>query len=275
MPATSLRSVLTRVLDARAERAAHVGGATSLPDLLERLGRRYAGLAQRRGLGLVLDVDPTLATDLVGPFRSLGAILQRVLEHAMAYPHADRVTLAVDVVHDGAGRQTVHFTVECAMTTDTPALAALDALRNAARALGGTLVLEHGEVCHLIVEIGFIVPPAAPHVDVLALRATLGSPTAMREVIDSLADALAADVGDLEGAMARADTPAVRQWLHRVSGALGMVEATGLAAMGLRLEQDMAMRSLDDMALALDRFAIDATRALAWLRESLSQDPLI
>lgn len=267
--------MLARVLDARAERAAHVDGATCLPDLLERLGRRYAGLAQRRGLRLALEVDPVLSTDLIGPFRTLGEILQRALEHALAHPRGDLVTLAIDVVDDARAHQLVHFTLECAPVQDDTVAAALMALQRKAAAMGGALMLEQDAACHLIIELGFIVPPAPPHVDVIALRSMLGSEAALRQVIDALAEALAADVGDLEGAMARSDVPALRQWLHRVSGALGMVEATGLAAMGLRLEQELATRSPADMALSLNRFAIDATRALSWLRESLAQDPLI
>jgi hypothetical protein len=275
MRAASLRAMLERALEARAERSARVRQATGLPDLLARLGRRYAGLARRRGLQLALDVDPALATDLVGPFGSLGRLLQRVIEHAMAHPIRGRVALAVDVVHDAAGRQTVHFTVECMRSPGLDMDRAWGALHGEAEALGGALLLELGESCHLIVALAFIVPPAPPHVDIVALRAMVGGDVALHQVVDALADALAADVGDLAGTLARGDVPAVRHWLHRVSGALGMVEATGLATMGLQLEHDMAVRSLDDMAPGLRRFATDATRALAWLRESLAADPLI
>ncbi|UPG92236.1 Hpt domain-containing protein [Luteibacter aegosomaticola] len=250
--------------------------ATSLPDLLERLGRRYLSQARRRGVQLALDIDPALATDLVGPFRALAELLQQLIALAIENPHGHRVTLFVDVVHDEPGRQTAHFSVDLA----APPAAATDAfgisdLRRKAQAVGGTLHEELGDACHLSLELGFIVPPAPPHVDVVALRATLGSDEALHEVIDALGNALAADVGHLERALAQADAAAVRQWLHRVSGALGMAEATGLAAMGLRLEQDMVIRSVDDMALAVRRFAVDATRALAWLREGRLHDPLI
>ncbi|HEY4091051.1 MAG TPA: hypothetical protein VGN46_06005 [Luteibacter sp.] len=263
---------MERVLEAHAARAARVGIATSLPDLLERLGRRYLGRAHRRRVRLALDVDPTLATDLVGPIRALGAILQRLLELAIDQPHGELITLRVDVVGDEPGRQTVHFTVD--FLADA-ALETLDSARRMTLSLGGALHVEREDALRAIVELRFLVPPVAPHVDVVALRTTLGSDGALHEVIDALGEALAADVGHLEGALARSDALAVRQWLHRVSGALGMAEATGLAAMGGNLEQEMAVCQLSDMELAVRRFAMDATRALAWLREARTHDPLI
>jgi HPt (histidine-containing phosphotransfer) domain-containing protein len=276
MPLTWWRGAYDRVLDKRAARVAKVTHATSLPDLLERLGRRYLGRAHRRGLQLALHIDPALATDLVGPFRALGELLQPLIELAIAHPHGDQVTLSVDVVSDEPGRQMAHFSVDLTPAPSRDADApGLPALRHHAQSIGGTLHEEHGDTYHLSLELGFIVPPAPPHVDVVALRATLGSDAALHEVIDALGDALAADVGQLERALAQTDAAAVRQWLHRVSGALGVAEATGLAAMGLRLEQDMEIRSVDDMALAVRRFAVDATRALAWLREGHAHEPLI
>jgi len=278
MPARWWRTTVDRWLDARAARAARITHAAGLPDLLERLGQRYRGRAQRRGLQLALEIDPTLGPDLVGPIRGLGDMLQPLMELAIDHPASDVVTLAIDVVRDEPGRQVAHFSMILKPTDDaaTDSFASvIDAIRRRLDTLGGVLAIETADVYRIAIELGFIVPPAAPHVDVVALRTMLGSDAAMREVIDALREALAADVGDLEGALARADAHAVRQWLHRVSGALGMAEATGLSAMGIRLEQDLAVRPLDDMALGIRRFAMDATRALAWLREGRGHEPLI
>lgn len=259
------------MLDARAARRAHVDAATGLPDLLERLGVRYAARARRCGTPLSLDLDPGLETDLIGPVGALGEVLSGLIAHAIDHAPSGPVTLRVDVVADTPGQQVLHFAID-ALTTPPDAW---QTLRDRLATIGGTLWEEQHVAYRAIAEVRLIVPPAPPHVDVAALRNTLGSDAAMREVIAALGEALSIDVGHLERALTRGDVPALRQWLHRVSGALGMAEATGLAAMGVRLEQDVAVYQLADMELAVRRFAMDATRALAWLCEGRPPDPLI
>ncbi|UPG92435.1 Hpt domain-containing protein [Luteibacter aegosomatissinici] len=259
------------MLDTRAARAACIIESTSLPDLLERVGTRHAWRARRRGIVLSLDVDPAVEADLVGPFDILGDVLSSLLAHAIDHAPCGEVTLRIDVVGDGPGRQVLHFTTE---SRAAPA-DAWQALRETLGSIRGRLLVEQDLTCRAIVEVGLIAPPAPPHVDVAALRNTLGSDAALYEVVTALGDALAADVGHLEHALARGDAKALRQWLHRVSGALGMAEATGLAAMGIRLEQEVAAGGLAGMELAVRRFALDATRAQAWLREGHLPDPLI
>jgi HPt (histidine-containing phosphotransfer) domain-containing protein len=269
--ASTWRAWIDRVLDARAARRAHVDAATGLPDLLERLGVRYAARARRCGTPLSLDLDPGLETDLIGPVGALGEVLSGLIAHAIDHAPSGPVTLRVDVVADTPGQQVLHFAID-ALTTPPDAW---QTLRDRLATIGGTLWVEQHVAYRAIAEVRLIVPPAPPHVDVAALRNTLGSDAAMREVIAALGEALSIDVGHLERALTRGDVPALRQWLHRVSGALGMAEATGLAAMGVRLEQDVAVYQLADMELAVRRFAMDATRALAWLCEGRPPDPLI
>lgn len=268
------------MLDARAARIARLTEAASMPELLERLGQRYLARAHRQGLHLSLDVDAALETDLIGPYHSLAGVLGALIEHAIDHAQGDTVSLHVDVTGDEPGHQTVHFAVgflpeDGTANTGAATPAAWAAAGQTLEAMGGRLHIEHDDTLRAIAELRFHVPPRPPHVDVVALRHALGNEDALHEVIAALHDALAVDVGHLDDVLARQDAQALRRWLHRVSGALGMAEATGLAALGMRLEHDMDSRSLADMELPVRRFAMDATRALAWLRESRAEAPLI
>lgn len=274
-----MRRWLERRRDARARRDACLGDANSLPDLIARLGLRFAAKAARHGAEVTLDIDPALEGDLVGPFRTLGNVVEPLVAYAIEHG-AGEVMLQVDVVGDEPGMQRLHVAV-CApgarlacMPGEAPGGACATA-RAAVQRLGGAFHLQCEGELRAIVEMVFLVPPRAPHVDIVALRGRLGSERAMRDVIGALADALAADVGNLDAMLATGDTLAARRWLHRVAGALGMAEATGLATMGLRLEQALAVQPLADLELAVRRFAMDATRALAWLRESRADMPLV
>jgi HPt (histidine-containing phosphotransfer) domain-containing protein len=279
-PAARLRAWIGRVQEARAARIARLNEAASMPELLERLGQRYLARAHRQGLRLALDVDAALETDLIGPYPSLARVLGALIEYAIDHAQGDTVSLHVDVTGDEPGHQTVHFAVDflpaCGTANAGPATpAAWAAAGQMLEAMGGRLHIEHDGSLRAIAELRFHVPPRPPHVDVVSLRHALGSDDALHEVIVALHDALAVDVGHLDDVLARQDAQALRRWLHRVSGALGMAEATGLAALGMRLEHDMGSRSLADMEMPVRRFAMDATRALAWLRESRAETSLI
>jgi HPt (histidine-containing phosphotransfer) domain-containing protein len=277
--ASRVRRWFERREDARAKRDASVQDASSLPDLIERLGLRFAAKAARYEAQVALDVDPALEGDLVGPFAALGGILEALLSHAIEQAAGD-VLLQIDVVGDEPGMQRLHIAVAVpGMVSTAMAHGALPPAFATASAtverLGGTFHVQRDGGLRAIAELVFIVPPQPPHVDVVALRARLGGEDALHEVIVALADALAADVGNLDGMLASGDVPATRRWLHRVAGALGMAEATGLATMGLRLEQALAVQPLAGLELAVRRFAMDAMRALAWLRESRADMPLV
>jgi methionine-rich copper-binding protein CopC len=277
--ASRVRRWFERREDARAQREACVEDATSLPDLIERLGLRFATKAARYQARVALEVDPAIEDDLVGPFAGLGGVLEALLAHAIEHAAGD-VMLQIDVVGDEPGVQRLHFAVHLPGTVHTAmAHGALPAACAAACAmverLGGAFHVQCDGGLRAIVELVFIVPPQPPHVDVVALRARLGGERALHEVIVALADALAADVGNLDAMLASGDVHATRRWLHRVAGALGMAEATGLATMGLGLEHALAVQPLAGLELAVRRFAMDAMRALAWLRESRADMPLV
>ncbi|KJV28070.1 Hpt domain-containing protein [Luteibacter yeojuensis] len=274
--ASRMRRWRERRRDARAQREACLEDTTSLPDLIERLGVRFAAKASRHDVEITLDVDPALEGDLVGPFRSLAAALDVLLAGAIEHASGSAL-LQVDVVDDEPGMQRLHVAV--CLPGVPGACGALAPACTTARTLveraGGVFHVQGDGGLRAIAELAFIVPPRPPHVDVVALRARLGGERALHEVIVALADALAADVGKLDAMLATGDALAARRWLHRVAGALGMAEATGLAAMGLRLEQALAVQPVADLELAVRRFAMDATRALAWLRESPADMPLV
>ncbi len=91
-------------------RGVRIETSNSLPQLLGRVGRRYAQDALARGIRLDFEIDPALAGDLQGPFPALGRALSLLLEHAL-HTRGRHVALHVDVVGDDAGTQIVHFTV--------------------------------------------------------------------------------------------------------------------------------------------------------------------
>ncbi|QWT21507.1 hypothetical protein KPL74_05755 [Bacillus sp. NP157] len=251
-----------------AARRARVDLANNLPDLLERLGRGYAPLARRHGVAIELDVDPALEGDLDGPHARLGEAIAVLLVQAIRHGHDEHghVALRVDVVRDAPSRQTVHFTVVGA--SEEPHA------RHVVQALGGTFHVEPGATPRAIVELEFVVPPRPPHIDIDALRMTLGGDAAMREVVATLDHALTTDLRALDAMLASADALAIQQWLHRVSGALGMAEATTLASTGIRLEHAVATQPLAEVEAQVRRFAADASWALARLRAVAAGDPL-
>ncbi|MET0936214.1 MAG: Hpt domain-containing protein [Luteibacter sp.] len=260
-----------RRLGRRFARARPVDG---LPTLLALLGRRHVPLARATKTSLELDIDPVLAPDLDTDFAVLGDVLTTLLERAIDTATGGSVALQVDVVGETADSQTVHLTV----ADNGPAADPLhETFRNVSArlaTLGGRLDVESGNDAgtHAIVELTFAVPRRLPRVDVDALRRTLGGQVALSQVITALDEALTRDLGRLEQLLAERDSEALQAWLHRVSGVLGMAEATSLAHAGLLLERDLAEGrgpALDD---AIRGFGQDAAGVLTVLRDHLETD---
>jgi len=93
-------------------------------------------------------------------------------------------------------------------------------------------------------------------------------------VIGALDQALSHDLAGLDGLLAQAGSEQLQAWLHRVSGVLGMAEATSLAQVGLVLERDLAGGRGETIDRAVRDFADDAAAVLALLREHHDDDRL-
>jgi HPt (histidine-containing phosphotransfer) domain-containing protein len=144
------------------------------------------------------------------------------------------------------------------------------------RHLGGALQVESAlEIgTRVIVELTFYMPRRLPRVDIDALRSTLGGAAALSEVIVALDQALSRDLADLDGLLAKQGSDDLQAWLHRVSGVLGMAEASGLAQVGLHLERELAIRRNDATDAAVRAFGEDAAAVLGLLREHRDSDRL-
>ncbi|UPG84029.1 hypothetical protein L2Y94_11750 [Luteibacter aegosomatis] len=251
------------------ERRARVHRASSLPDLLRRIGRRFSPQARRMDTVLTLDVDPALAADLRGPFGPLGIVLARILDLALHRASEKKISMHVDVVGDDTSSQLVHFTVtvfgDDGPSSDAAMLADAAPLLHA---LGGTLHDETDERRrrHLIVELEFSLPPRSIDIDVAALRKTLGGDEPLQHVVDALEGALKRDIHSLDALLAESGVAELQAWLHRVSGVLGMAEATELARTGLTLEHGLAHGRSEWLDNAVRRFGHDAGRVLDVLR---------
>ena len=247
-----------------------------LPALLATLGRRYAPLARADETALELDVDPAVAPDLTGALDELGTVLSGLLERAIDVAAGGYVALQVDLVGETPSSQTVHLTVTDngppALTTDPKMLIPKASIER----LGGQLQVESGpEVgTRVIVELTFAMPRRLPRVHIDALRSTLGGQAALVEVIAALDLALSRDLADLEGLLAQAGVDHLQAWLHRVSGVLGMAEASELAQVGLLLERDLAAGRGDATDRAVRDFGEDAGAVLALLRDHRDGDRL-
>ena len=77
------------------------------------------------------------------------------------------------------------------------------------------------------------------------------------------------DLADLERLLAEPGTNALQAWLHRVSGALGMAEATALSRVGLSLERELEKGRQPHLDTAIRRFADDARQVLVALHEQV------
>ena len=255
------RSVRER---ARMDALGHLG------ELLAYLEHRYVDEARARGTVFRLEVDPALAPSLPGPLGALGETLARLLDRAVAQRSA-RVALHVDVVGDDARVQIVHFTVAHAPLDASDAPASIALASATMHGVGGTVHAEHGtDAGHrVIVELAFELPRPWAQIDVAALRSTLGGDAALREVIVALDGALRRDLADLERLLAEPGTNALQAWLHRVSGALGMAEATALSRVGLSLERELEKGRQPHLDTAIRRFADDARQVLVALHEQV------
>lgn len=249
---------------------ARIRESRDLPALLTRIGQHYARIAQRQGRRLEIEVDPALAHDLVGPYTMLGRVLCLLLDRAFAVPGSVRVALQVDVVGDDPDGQLVHITV-----ADTgnalehcPRLATAQAM---VAALDGVLHIECAadRGTRIIVEITLTLPRVSPRIDIETLRTTLGGTSALREVISALDRSLSRDLIQLHLLLAQPGTADLQAWLHRVSGALGMAEATDLARMGLHLERRLAEERSPTVDAAIRRFGEDAACVLEVLRKHI------
>ena len=239
-----------------------IAASTSLPQLLGALGNHYEAQARTRGIVLELEIDPVLAGDLHGPFAALGHALSLLLDDAFDAP-TPHVALHVDVVGDDRGMQIVHFTVA------TGGLACQDEVAAIVASFGGVMHRERDADIgsRVIVELVLERPRPPPRIDVGALRSTLGGEQALREVIAALDRSLSSDLAGLRALLAEPGEDHLQTWLHRVSGALGMAEATELSCVGLALERDLAQGRNHLLDLAIGRFADDAGKVLEALRE--------
>jgi|GEM_PF-1790337 len=245
-----------------------IEASDSLPQLLGRIGRRYAQDALARGIRLDFEIDPALAGDLQGSFSTLGRALSLLLEHAL-HARGGHVALHVDVVGDDAGTQIVHFTVADEHHPTADDHACLDEVAGMIAAVGGVVHREWDTDIgnRIIVELAFERPRVPPRIDVDALRSTLGGEHALREVIVALDRALSSDLAGLGALLGEPGIVHLQAWLHRVSGALGMAEATELSCVGLALERELEQGRHRYLDQAIIRFADDAGRVLQALRE--------
>lgn len=245
-----------------------LSASATLPELLARLGRHYAREATRHGMTFELEIDQSLAPDLTGPLAELGRVLALLLDRALTR-RTWRVALHVDVVGDEPQSQVLHFTVADEQPGGTAGDRGLDTASALVAGIGGVLHAETGkDIGHrAIVELAFPLSRAAPQVDVDALRTTLGGDDALRDVIGALDVALSQDLAHLDALLAGAGAAELQAWLHRVSGALGMAEATDLARIGLALERDLGRGRQPYLDRAIRRFADDAALVLGVLRE--------
>ena len=252
----------------RALSRSRVEASASLPELLARLSHMYTPMARSHAIRLEFEVDPALTPDGVGSLAALGRALGLLLERALE-PGTGHVALQVDVVGDDAGTQIVHFTVADERTTGVPDTARLDEATAIVAALGGVVHQECGVDIgsRVIVELAFELPRIAPRIDVDALRSTLGGEDALREVIVALDLALSRDLAGLDTLLADDGVTDLQAWLHRVSGALGMAEATELSCIGLELERELAQGRNRYLDRSIRRFSEDAALVLAALRE--------
>jgi hypothetical protein len=264
-----LRARLLAGYDRVALACARIRESRDLPALLSRIGQHYARIAQRQGSQLEIEVDPALAHDLVGPYATLGRVLCLLLDRAFAVPGSVRVALQVDVVGDDPDGQMVHITVADtgnALDEQCPCLAKANAM---VAALDGVLHIECAadRGTRIIVEITLTLPRVPPRIDIETLRTTLGGTSALREVIAALDRSLSRDLIQLHLLLAQPGTADLQAWLHRVSGALGMAEATDLARMGLHLERRLAEERSPTLDAAIRRFGEDAACVLEVLRK--------
>lgn len=248
---------------------ARIDASLDLAELLARLGDYYTPLARRRGSRLDIELDPALAPDLRGPYAALGRLLCVLLDRALAVKANGRVGLQVDVVGDDPDGQLVHITVADEGATIDPGRSSVDAAATLLGALGGVLHQESDAErgTRIIVELTLTAPRQPPRIDIDALRTTLGGTRALREVIAALDRSLSQDLASLEVLLREPGTADLQAWLHRVSGALGMAEATDLARMGLVLERQLADERDPSLDAAIRRFGEDAARVLQVLRE--------
>jgi hypothetical protein len=238
--------------------------------VLARVSTRCAARARSRGMRFELEVDPALVRHLAGPLDALEHVLCLLLERAVEHG-SPRVALQVDVVGDDVAGQLVHFTV---VDDHRPGETHCARLRDAATivaAVGGVVHTERGADIgdRIIVELAFDLPHTPPSIDVEALRTTLGGEAALREVMAALDRALCSDLADLDVLLARPGVEQLQAWLHRVSGALGMAEASELARVGLALERELQKGRRPHLDRAVRRFAEDAARVLDVLREQV------
>lgn len=86
--------------------------------------------------------------------------------------------------------------------------------------------------------------------------------------------ALSSDIADLDRLLEGEGITHLQAWLHRVSGALGMAEASELSRIGLALERELENGRRPHLDRAIRRFAEDAAGVFRVLREQVPVDGL-
>lgn len=243
--------------------------------MLAQLASHYGAMAHAHDTAFDMEVDPALVPELVGPSEALANALSLLLDRAFG-ADAGRIALHVDVVSDDIAGQVVHFTVAEERAGGDIDDANLREARAIVAAVGGMV---HTERCsdagdRVIVELAFELPHTPPCVDVDALRSALGGEAALREVVIALDRALSSDIADLELLLEREGVAQLQAWLHRVSGALGMAEASELSRIGLALERELENGRRPRLDRAIRRFADDAAGVFRLLREQVPADRL-
>jgi len=267
---------MTSLVGGLARRFERHRAVDDLPTLLADLGRRYAPLARADETALELDVDPAVAPDLTGALDELGALLGVLIERAIDVAAGGYVALQVDLVGETPTSQTVHLTVADDGPPTVPSDPKFLIPTTSIERLGGHLQVESGPDLgtRVIVELTFDMPRRLPRVDIDALRSTLGGQVALDEVIAALDLALSRDLAHLEDLLAQVGVDPLQAWLHRVSGVLGMAEASELAQMGLLLERDLAAGRDEAIDRAVRDFGEDAAAVLTVLRDHRDGDRL-
>jgi two-component system sensor histidine kinase EvgS len=95
--------------------------------------------------------------------------------------------------------------------------------------------------------------PALELPDLAALQQRFGSLQVATQLRDSLLQASAADIAQLQRALGEGDRASAIQQLHRMGGALGSVGARGLAERAAALEQQLQQASDADAAPVLQQ----------------------
>ncbi|KAF1004754.1 MAG: hypothetical protein GAK28_03767 [Luteibacter sp.] len=256
--------ILSRLCRYLGRRRSHRGTSAhrgNLPALLLRF-RDHPAI-------VLVETDPALSPALRGPFDGIRAIVVRLVSKGRLHGRR-HIALYADVVVEDPAYQRIHITLAGTRPMSLRTWRRSVAL---AKRHGGMLFREVDDDGRRHVILEMAIAFATLDVDIDALRASLGSQEALRTLVRLLDETLARDLEALGPLLAAREATPLQAWLHRVAGVLGLAEATTLADIGQRLEDEIIVHGrsarLDE---AIRQFGDDAARLLAVLRASV--DPL-